>query len=68
MNRLTSAQRQVLDLLTRYVESHGYPPTRKELATEIGCWPNAVQDHLSALHTKGYVRIDPHVARGIVLL
>ncbi len=36
MMKLTARQSQVLDVIRRYVDETGYPPTRAEIATELG--------------------------------
>ena len=36
MSKLTERQNQVLDLIRRYIEDSGYPPTRADIARELG--------------------------------
>lgn len=72
MNRLPSPrQADVLRFIAGYVETHGYPPTRREIGAALGITAaastNAIHDHLAALERKGFVRLTPGVARGIVL-
>jgi len=64
---LTSRQRQVLQFISSYADSNGYPPSQREIAGYLkvsGTLP--VMKHLGALERKGYIRRDS-VNRGIVL-
>ncbi|MFB3106660.1 MAG: repressor LexA, partial [Pseudomonadales bacterium] len=54
MENLTSRQAQVLDLIKLYIADTGYPPTRAEIARELGFRSaNAAEEHLKALNRKG---------------
>jgi len=64
---LTSRQRQVLQFISSYADSNGYPPSQREIAGYLkvsGTLP--VMKHLGALERKGYIRRES-VNRGIVL-
>ena len=51
MEKLTARQQQVLDLIRSAIEDTGYPPTRAEIAAELGFRsPNAAEEHLSLIH------------------
>lgn len=66
--KLTSRQQQILDLIKTYLDSHGYPPTRAEIATHFGFRsPNASEAHLKALARKGAIEMIPSASRGIRL-
>ncbi|XOV89400.1 MAG: transcriptional repressor LexA [Pseudomonadota bacterium] len=66
MNKLTPRQTQVLEFIKRYADSLGYPPTRAEIATELGFKSaNASEEHLKALARKGAIEIIPGTSRGI---
>ena len=45
---LTGRQKQVLDLITQFVEERGWPPSRREIARRLGVIYGTVQDHLAA--------------------
>ena len=63
---LTARQQQVLDLIKRHILSTGYPPTRADIAQELGFRsPNAAEEHLKALARKGAIEIIPGTSRGI---
>ena len=68
MENLTSRQAQVLDLLKQYIGDTGYPPTRADIARELGFKsPNAAEEHLKALARKGAIEMIPGTSRGIRL-
>lgn len=66
--KLTNRQQQVLDVIRRYIEDTGYPPTRAEIAAELGFRSaNAAEEHLRALARKGAIEMVPGASRGIRL-
>jgi repressor LexA len=68
MQDLTARQSQVLDLIRRHIQDTGYPPTRADIAAELGFRsPNAAEEHLKALARKGAIEMVPGTSRGIRL-
>lgn len=68
MEKLTARQSQVLELIKSHIEDTGYPPTRADIARELGFRsPNAAEEHLKALARKGAIEIIPGASRGIRL-
>jgi repressor LexA len=68
MNKLTNRQSEVLQVIKRHIESTGYPPTRADIALELGFKSaNASEEHLKALARKGAIEIIPGTSRGIKL-
>ncbi len=68
MDNLTSRQAQVLDLIRQHIGDTGYPPTRADIARELGFRsPNAAEEHLKALARKGAIEMIPGTSRGIRL-
>ncbi len=68
MENLTARQAQVLDLIKLYIADTGYPPTRAEIARELGFRSaNAAEEHLKALNRKGAIEMIPGTSRGIRL-
>jgi repressor LexA len=68
MRELTSRQRQVLFLIQKVIAKYGMPPTRAEIAKELGFRSiNAAEDHLRALERKGAIELLPGTSRGIRL-
>ena len=68
MIKLTARQQQILDLIRNAIETTGFPPTRAEIAAELGFRSiNAAEEHLQALARKGAITIAPGTSRGIKL-
>lgn len=68
MNSLTARQSQVLDIIKQHISMTGYPPTRADIAQELGFKsPNAAEEHLKALARKGAIEMVPGTSRGIRL-
>ncbi|MCC6247004.1 MAG: transcriptional repressor LexA [Rubrivivax sp.] len=66
--KLTARQQQVLDLVQSAIERSGAPPTRAEIAAELGFRSaNAAEEHLQALARKGVIELAPGTSRGIRL-
>ncbi|MEE3210327.1 MAG: transcriptional repressor LexA, partial [Pseudomonadota bacterium] len=66
MEKLTARQQEVLDLIRSAIDETGYPPTRAEIAAELGFRsPNAAEEHLKALARKGAIEMMPGASRGI---
>ncbi|MEC6815578.1 transcriptional repressor LexA [Photobacterium toruni] len=69
MKPLTPRQQQVFDLIKTKIDDCGMPPTRAEIARELGFRSaNAAEEHLKALARKGVLEIIPGASRGIRLL
>ena len=68
MSKLTERQQQVLKLIQRAIAQTGAPPTRAEIATELGFRSaNAAEEHLQALSRKGVIELVSGTSRGIRL-
>ncbi|WP_210395451.1 transcriptional repressor LexA [Motiliproteus sediminis] len=66
MIKLTQRQTEVLDCIRHYIETTGYPPTRADIARELGFRSaNAAEEHLKALARKGAIEMIPGTSRGI---
>lgn len=66
---LTARQSQVLNLIRDHIASTGLPPTRAEIARELGFRSaNAAEDHLQALARKGAISLMAGASRGIRVL
>jgi len=67
--KLTNRQQEVLDIIRRNINETGYPPTRVDIANELGFRSaNAAEEHLKALARKGAIEMIPGTSRGIKLL
>lgn len=68
MIKLTPRQTEVLEFIKSHIEDTGYPPTRADIAQELGFKSaNASEEHLKALARKGAIEIIPGTSRGIKL-
>jgi len=68
MNKLTPRQAEVLAFIKSYIDETGYPPTRADIANELGFKSaNASEEHLKALARKGAIEMIPGTSRGIKL-
>ncbi|MEM1191100.1 MAG: transcriptional repressor LexA [Pseudomonadota bacterium] len=68
MLKLTARQEQVLDVIRQHIDNTGLPPTRADIARELGFRSaNAAEEHLKALARKGAIEIIPGASRGIRL-
>ena len=66
--KLTARQQQILDLIKSAIARTGAPPTRAEIATELGFKSaNAAEEHLQALARKGVIELVSGTSRGIRL-
>ena len=66
--KLTDRQQQILDLVQSAIERTGAPPTRAEIAAELGFKSaNAAEEHLQALARKGVIELISGTSRGIRL-
>lgn len=66
--KLTARQQQILDLIQTAIARTGAPPTRAEIAGELGFKSaNAAEEHLQALARKGVIELVSGTSRGIRL-
>jgi len=66
--KLTARQQQILDLVQSAIARTGAPPTRAEIAAELGFKSaNAAEEHLQALARKGVIELVSGTSRGIRL-
>jgi len=69
MRELTPRQLEILGLIRRHLATTGFPPTRAEIATELGFRSaNAAEEHLKALARKGVIELTSGASRGIRLV
>jgi repressor LexA len=65
---LTQRQREVYEYVVSYADSHGYPPTVREIGEAVGlASPSTVHAHLANLERAGYLRRDPTKPRALEL-
>ena len=69
MRELTPRQLEILGLIRRHLATTGFPPTRAEIAAELGFRSaNAAEEHLKALARKGVIELTSGASRGIRLV
>jgi repressor LexA len=65
---LTETQKNILDFLIDQIKGKGIPPTLAEVAKHFSYRNRAtVQQHLSAIERKGFIKKNPRLSRGIEL-
>jgi repressor LexA len=68
MRPLTPRQKQILEMIQDFMDETGMPPTRAEIARQLGFKSaNAAEEHLRALQKKGVLELLPGASRGIQL-
>lgn len=66
--KLTPRQQEIFELIQRAIARTGAPPTRAEIASELGFRSaNAAEEHLQALARKGVIELVGGTSRGIRL-
>jgi repressor LexA len=66
---LTARQQEIWNYLVEYVDSHGYPPTVREIGEQVGlASPSTVHAHLANLERAGLLKRDPTKPRALELL
>ena len=67
MINLTPRQEQILDFISDYSRSNGFPPAVRDIGDRFGLNPATVHEHLKALERKGHLRREPGRSRSLVL-
>jgi repressor LexA len=66
---LSPRQQQILRLISQFMTRRGLPPTRADLARALRLRNRqGIDQHLRAIERKGYLQLEPGIARGIRLL
>jgi len=66
---LYNRQRQILDFIAQYIQSHGFSPTLQEIAKALGVSSLAtVHEHLETMEKKGVIKRFDGAVRGIEIL
>ena len=66
VTNLTSRQREILEVIDRYMRERGYPPSVREIGEAVGLTsPSTVHNHLASLQRRGLLRRDPTKPRAI---
>ncbi|MFA8343537.1 MAG: transcriptional repressor LexA [Rhodothermaceae bacterium] len=66
---LTDRQQTILDFITEFVETNGYPPTYREIGAHFGIASTfGVKRHIDALVKKGYLHIESNSSRSLSII
>src|SRR5919112_4492486 len=66
---LSKRQREIFDFISRYLSSHGYPPTVREIGKAVGLHSSStVHAHLSKLESLGVLKRDPSKPRALEVM
>jgi len=66
---LSPRQQQILRLILQFIARRGLPPTRADLARALRLRNRqGIDQHLRAIERKGFLQLEPGIARGIRLL
>ena len=66
---LTPRQSEILEFVNTHVESHGYPPTVREIGQAVGLTsPSTVHAHLARLESAGLIRRDATKPRALEVI
>ena len=69
MKELTKKQEEILNHIKKFIVSHGYPPTTREIGKDLGISsPATIHVHLAKLEQKGYIKKENCKNRAIELL
>ena len=69
MTDLTARQEQVLRFIREFTRTNGYPPTVREIGSELELSsPSTVHVHLGNLERLGFIRRDPSKPRALELV
>jgi repressor LexA len=66
--QLTDRQRQLIAYISRYQAAHGFPPSLRDMAEELGITYQGACSHVAALERKGAVQREPHRGRTITVV
>ncbi len=68
MKDLTKRQEEVVLFIQGYIQSHGYPPTIRDIGNNFGISVKAAYDHVKALKKKGVLRSSESRSRSLEII
>jgi repressor LexA len=68
MKEPTERQKEVLDFIASYIQTHAYPPTIREVAEFFSISIKGAHDHLAALKKKGLLKQGDKKSRAMELV
>lgn len=67
--KITQKQQRVLNFLEQFIDEHSFPPTTREIASELNlAGPNSAKKYLDILERKGLIRKTARSSRAIELI
>jgi repressor LexA len=68
MKALTERQKEFLEYLASFIDTHSYPPTIRETAEHFSVSVKGAYDHVKALERKGFVRLGENRSRALEIV
>src|SRR5918998_3058412 len=69
MKTLSRRQQAILEFIERFLDENDYPPTIRDIQSELGISSTSVVDYnLKALEARGLIRRNSKISRGIELM
>lgn len=69
MKELSRRQKAILEFIEQFLDENDYPPTIRDIQTELGISSTSVVDYnLKALEARGLIRRNSKISRGIELV
>ena len=68
MKELTKRQNEILTFVKKFISSHSYPPTIREIAENFSISVKGAHDHITALRKKGAVKHTGKCSRTLELV
>ena len=69
MKPLTGRQQSILDYIARFMDDNDYPPTIRDIQSELTISSTSVVDYnLKVIEERGYIRRNRNISRGIELV
>jgi SOS-response transcriptional repressor LexA len=65
MEKLSSRQQEVYNIIDKYFVEHGYCPSLADIAREVGLHESTIATYTGILKQKGYLTSDYRVARSL---
>lgn len=67
MQNLTELEKEYVEFIKLYTESHGYPPSIREIANNMFVSKSTAYNHLTVLVDKDVLRFSPRTPRSYVI-
>ncbi|WP_455381544.1 transcriptional repressor LexA [Salinispira pacifica] len=68
MKEITARQREILQFIKTFIETHRFPPTIREISERFTISVKGAYDHVKALEKKSFIRCNTNRSRSIEVL